>query len=105
MSDRPTPAEIEAGAEAFVRAFPFAEGDTWPEIVRRHPAFVDAARRAVRAVLPGHDARLRAQVAEEIARAIEARARTSYQTRGPAYRDAAAIARVYATGGDHERDD
>ena len=60
------------------------------------PALVAEVRR-----LRDHDARLRAQVGEGIARAIEARARTSYQTRGPAYRDAAAIARVYATGGDH----
>ena len=87
MAD-PTPAEIETGAEALSTML--SDGVA---------TVVSAA--VLRAVLPDHDARLRAQVGEGIARAIEARARTSYQTRGPAYRDAAAIAR-HATGGDHD---
>ena len=108
MTD-PTPAEIEdftahklliAHQRLDIGSCMCGWGVNTGDLGRSHSLHV--WRELQRAVLPDHDARLRAQVGEGIARAIEARARTSYHTRGPAYRDAAAIARVYATGGDHD---
>ena len=95
MSDRPTPAEIDAGEHAVLVLLHEHHGvpQSWRTIVDR----------VLRAVLPGHDARLRAQVAEDIARALLA-----HDQRYP--RDwiggsdgatrAAAIARAHTTGGD-----
>ena len=106
MAD-PTPTEIDTGAKAIGswRYIPDA-GDGCPSM--RMGSAVDLAEVVLRAVLPGHDARLRAEVAEDIARALLA-----HDQRYP--RDwiggsdgatrAAAIARAHTTGGDHERDD
>ena len=88
---------IEAGAEALDQ--PMIRLAVQPG--QRHVI----ATAVLRAVLPGHDARLRAQVAEDIARALLA-----HDQRYP--RDwiggsdgatrAAAIARAHTTGGDHD---
>lgn len=79
MTTDPTPAEIEAGAEALELAM-MRDAVPWAETVRDYPRLADEIRRyagaMLRAVLPDHDARVRAderrRVAEEIARAIEA---------------------------------
>ena len=99
----PTPAEIDAGTKAFAEEALDSAG-RWTD--RATPREVATA--VLRAVLPGHDTRLRAAVAEDIARALLA-----HDQRYP--RDwiggsdgatrAAAIARAHTTGGDHERDD
>ena len=106
MTD-PTPAEIEAGAKAFAEEALDSAG-RWTD--RATPREVATA--VLRAVLPGHDARLRAQVGEGIARAIEAQRPDAcddpdcwaHPHPQPAYW-ATAIARAHTTGGDHERDD
>ena len=91
MSD-PTPAEIETGAEALSTML--SDGVA---------TVVSAA--VLRAVLPGHDARLRAQVAEEIADHPGPDPSPALPTWWAGYteaiRDAAAIARAHTTGGDH----
>ena len=101
----PTPAEIDAGARAlYDHEWRSPDQPTWDE---RDAAdllsYCEAIAAVLRAVLPGHDARLRAAVAEDIARALLA-----HDQRYP--RDwiggsdgatrAAAIARAHTTGGD-----
>ena len=102
-----TPAEIEAGAKALDR------------LVIEHPraGHEAASRWVLRAVLPDRDARVRAQVAEEIAKAIdraelnralvvgESPPRTETDARyqrgaSDAARRDAAIARSFASRGD-----
>lgn len=63
MTTDPTPAEIQAGAAAITAAL---GGRPWRTLTPRR-----AASTALRAVLPDRDARIRAQVAEQIAQAIE----------------------------------
>ena len=109
MSD-PTPAEIEAGADVLARH----DGVSHVMPVDRRRATA-----VLRAVLPGHDARLRAQVLRQAARDIRWRLcgghRTLSYTDGAsdaarllenlATDTEAAVARAHTTGGDHERDD
>jgi hypothetical protein len=114
MTD-PTPAEIEdftahklliAHQRLDIGSCMCGWGVNTGDLGRSHSLHV--WRELQRAVLPDHDARLRAQVGEGIARALLA-----HDQRYP--RDwiggsdgatrAAAIARAHTTGGDHERDD
>ena len=102
MAD-PTPTEIDTGATRLQMAARMAGTPPVGRVLAE-----TLARAVLRAVLPGHDTRLRAAVAEDIARALLA-----HDQRYP--RDwiggsdgatrAAAIARAHTTGGDHERDD
>lgn len=97
MTSDPTPAEIEAGAQALVRQAGEHPVLTWETIVTI----------VLRAVLPDHDARVRAEVAEAIARDIETGPGPVDEAgRHPhAVRErkiAAAIARSHTTGGHHD---
>ena len=85
MSDRPTPAEIDAGEHAVLVLLHEHHGvpQSWRTIVDR----------VLCAVLPGHDARLRAEVAQAIEAAPQGHCIGC---------DAAVIARAHTTGGDHE---
>ena len=100
MSDRPTPAEIEAGAKAFAEEALDSAG-RWTD--RATPREVATA--VLRAVLPGHDTRLRAAVAEDIARALlvhDQRYPRDWIGGSDGATRAAAIARAHTTGGDHD---
>ena len=108
MSD-PTPAEIETGATALNG--PLVRYGAVQQGYRR-----TVAEAVLRAVLPGHDARLRAQVLHQAARDIRWRLcgghRTLSYTDGAsdaarllenlATDTEAAVARAHTTGGDHD---
>ena len=100
MSTDPTPAEVEAGAKAFAEEALDSAGRWTDRAIPR-----EVATAVLRAVLPDHDARLRAQVAEEIADHPGPDPSPALPTWWAGYteaiRDAAAIARAHTTGGDH----
>ena len=89
----PTPAEIEAGADAL-------DPDT-----EMRPIAEATAERVLRAVLPDHDARVRADERAKVARAIASELAEEYNrmvsdglaVAATPYGNAAAIARNHAT--------
>jgi hypothetical protein len=93
MQPDPTPAEIDAGTKAFVAAALNSAGRWHGRTTSR--GIVAAA---LRAVLPDHDARIRAEVAEAIAQAIEAQAHDPMGTSDP--HEFARTARAHTSRGD-----
>ena len=90
----PTPAEIEAGAAA-------ADEVMCQEL----PAPHEVAEAVLRAVLPGHDARVRAEVAEAVAELRppnQPEGRTWERGWYDACTAAIHVARYHDTGGDHD---
>lgn len=71
MTSEPTPAEIEAGGAVVVR---WLDGIGLPGNLVTAVRPYAIAREVLAAVLPEHDARVRAETAEAIAKAIEAEA-------------------------------